>query len=505
MSLFGTGVRRICAVVAASSAAEMVKQVRSALRETRTVELRLDWLRNDAERTRFLRWLRKRKYRNACLLATCRRREGGGKFDGGVDRELYWLIQAREAGCEWCDVEVETLRKLPKQSVREYPVPRRVLLSVHDFDRTPVLPKSVNAPTGGEADAVKIAAEARTIPDSVRLLKLARRSKNLVAVPMGEVGLPARILALKAGSALAYAPVAETTAPGQISLREMKYLYRSHALTSKTRVYGVIGDPVGHSLSPLLHNTGFIARRLDAVYLPFLVRRLADFLAAVPEFGVRGFSVTLPHKQTILKRLKGCEPLAADIGAINTVIVRRDGSLYGCNTDYVGVLRALENKLRIKGSRVLIFGAGGSARAAAFALARGGAVVGVCARREKAAKELARAVGGETVPRRALRTEFFDAILNSTPIGMHPHDGISPLAPGELHCRLVMDLIYRPERTQLLKIAARKGIATVSGVEMFLAQGIAQWEIWTEKRAPEALMRRAVRTALLAEGKPHRP
>ena len=504
MSLFGTGVRRICAVVAASTAAEMAKQVGFALRETKTVELRLDWLRNDAERTRFLGWLQKHRHTSACFVATCRRREGGGKFEGGVDRELYWLIRAREAGCEWCDLEVETLRKLPDQSIREYAVPRRVLLSVHDFERTPVLAKSLSTPAGGEADAVKIAAEARTIADSVRLLKLARRSRNFVAVPMGEVGLPARILALREGSALAYAPVAEATAPGQVSLREMKHLYRAHALTRKTRVYGVIGDPIGHSLSPLLHNTGFIARHLDAVYLPFLVHRLADFLAAVPAFGVRGFSVTLPHKQTILRYLKGCEPLAADIGAVNTVVVRRDGSLYGCNTDYVGVLRALGKKLRIKGSRVLIFGAGGSARAVAFALARGGAVVGICARREKAAKELARAVGGEAVPRRALRTGFFDAILNSTPIGMHPRDGFSPLASNELHCRLVMDLIYRPERTQLLKIAAKRGIAAVSGVEMFLAQGIAQWEIWTEKRAPEALMRRAVRTALRAEGKLHR-
>jgi len=502
MSLFGTGVRRICAVVAASTAAEMAKQVRVALRETRTVELRLDWLRNDSERTRFLRWFKRRGSGTSCFLATCRRREAGGRFDGGMDRELYWLIQAREAGCQWCDLEVETLRRLPDQSVREYAVPRRVLLSVHDFERTPALHKSVSTPTGGAADAVKIAAEARTIADSMRLLKLARRSRNFVAVPMGEVGLPARILALREGSALAYAPVAEATAPGQVSLQEMKHLYRAHALTGRTRVYGVIGDPVGHSLSPLLHNTGFIARRLDAVYLPFLVHRLADFLAAVPEFGIHGFSVTLPHKQTILKHLNECEPLAAEIGAVNTVVVRGDGSLYGCNTDYVGVLRALEKKFRIRGSRVLIFGAGGSARAAAFALARGGAVVGICARREKAAKELARAVGGEVVPHRALRTELFDAILNSTPIGMYPRDGISPLGPNELHCRLVMDLIYRPERTQLLKIAARKGIATVSGIDMFLAQGIAQWEIWTEKRAPEALMWRAVRTALRAEGKP---
>jgi shikimate dehydrogenase len=235
------------------------------------------------------------------------------------------------------------------------------------------------------------------------------------------------------------------------------------------------------------------------------VHDLRDFLAAVPEFGIHGFSVTHPHKQGILKYLKECDPLASEIGAVNTVVVRRDGSLYGCNTDYLGVLRALEKKLRIKGSRILIFGAGGAARAAAFALVRSGAAVAICARREKAARELARAFGGETVPRAALRTEFFDAILNATPVGMHPHDGVSPLAPSELHCRLVMDLINRPQRTQLLKIAARKGIATVPGVEMLIAQGIAQWEIWMEKRAPEASMRRAVLAALRAEenSRPH--
>jgi 3-dehydroquinate dehydratase/shikimate dehydrogenase len=501
MGLFGTGVGRLCAVVAASTATEMVQRVRSALRETRTMELRLDWLRNDAERGRFLRWLGKRMPKRSTFLATCRRRVGGGRCPGDIEHQLSWLIKAREAGCQWCDLEVETLRELPNESVRGYPVPERVMLSIHDFDRTPALPRNLSAPARGEVDAVKIAAKAKTIGDSIGLLRLARRSKNFVAVPMGEVGLPARILALRQGSALAYAPVAEATAPGQVSLHEMKHLYRAHKLTKQTPVYGVIGDPVGHSLSPLLHNTGFVARHVDAVYLPFLVHRLKDFLAAVPEFGIRGFSVTLPYKQAILKHLKECEPLAADIGAVNTVVVRRNGSLYGCNTDYVGVLRTLERKIRIKGSRVLIFGAGGSARAAAFALVRAGAAVAICARREKAAKELARAVGGGIVPRGALRTEFFDAVLNATPVGMHPHTSVSPLFSRELNCRIVMDLIYRPQRTQLLKIAARKDIATVSGAEMFLAQGIAQWEMWMQKRAPEAAMRRAVLAALRAEAK----
>lgn len=496
MGPFGTGIRRICAVVAGPTAKQMARQIRLALRETPTVELRLDWLRNDLERTQLLRWLKKNKPRSATFIATCRRKVGGGKLPGDKNKELYWLMQAREAGCTWCDLEVETLRELPDESVREYAVPPNVLLSRHDFERTPPLPRTVNPPAQGEVDAVKIAAQARTIEDSLRLLRLARSSKNFVAISMGEVGLPARILALREGSALSYGPVAEATAPGQVSLHDLKYLYRAHQLTKQTQVYGVIGNPIGHSLSPLMHNTAFSARKIDSVYLPFLVHKLNDFLKAVPELGIRGFSITIPHKQTILKHLKECDPLAADIGAVNTVVVRRDGSLVGSNTDYIGILRALEKKLALSGSRVLIFGAGGSARAAAFALARAGSQVLICARRESAAKELARAVNGEAIPRRALRTESFDAILNTTPVGMHPNAAVSPLSPNELQCRIVMDLIYRPERTKLLQIAAQKGIATVSGVDMFLAQGFAQWEIWTGKRAPEASMRSAVLAAL---------
>jgi 3-dehydroquinate dehydratase/shikimate dehydrogenase len=474
------------------------------LRETPTVELRLDWLKNDSERQRFLVWLRRSRPRRAVLIATCRRREGGGLLTGSVHDELSWLAQAGDAGCLWCDLEVETLRKLPRNSIRKYGLPRRILLSLHDFRRMPPLGPTLEARWRGQVDAIKVdaikvAGAARTIADSVRLLRFPARMRNCVAVPMGEVGLPARLLALREGSALAYAPVSAATAPGQVSLQEMKHLYRAHALNRQTRVFGVIGDPIAHSLSPLLHNTAFVARRINAVYLPFLVKNLRDFLKAVSDFGLRGFSVTLPHKQSILRHLQDCDALSAEIGAVNTVVVRRDGSLYGCNTDYVGVLHALEKKLRLAKGRVLILGAGGSARAAAFALTRAGAAVSICARRDPAASELARAAGAEVVPRRALKTESFDAIVNATPVGMHPDTAISPLEPGELHCRIVMDLIYRPERTQLLKVAAQKRIATVSGVEMFLAQGIAQWELWMKRRAPEKSMRRAVLAALRAE------
>jgi 3-dehydroquinate dehydratase/shikimate dehydrogenase len=311
--------------------------------------------------------------------------------------------------------------------------------------------------------------------------------------------MPARILALMEGSALAYAAVAESTAPGQLSVSEMRDLYRADRLDRRTRIYGVIGDPIAQSLSPQMHNAAFVARRVNAVFLPFLVRDLKDFIAASEGLGVSGFSVTLPHKQRILRHLDGCDPLAAQIGAANTVVVRGGGKLYGYNTDYVGVLRAVERRVRLAGSRILLLGAGGAARAAAFALREAGAIVSICARRPRMAKDLARAAGAEVIGRARLRGEFFDAVINATPVGMRKGDG-SPLRTNELNCRVVMDMIYRPMETPFLRMARGRGIETVSGVEMFLAQGAAQWEIWMGERAPEKIMRRTVLEALRREG-----
>ncbi len=347
----------------------------------------------------------------------------------------------------------------------------------------------------------KIATQCNSYADALRVLSLCKGRRNVIAVPMGEIGLPARVLALKHGSALAYAAVGEKTAPGQLTLEEMKHLYRADKLDRRSRVYGVIGNPVAHSLSPLLHNTGFIARRMNDVYLPFLVPDLRDFLRAVAPLRIHGFSVTLPHKQAVLRHLDDCDPLAAAIGAVNTVVVRGNGTLYGYNTDYVGVLRALQQRVALRGSRVLIYGAGGAARAVAFALAQAGAIVNICARRAAEARRLARAAGGQAIERRHLRREFFDAIVNATPIGMHPRTALSPLNANELNCRLLFDSIYRPLQTRLLQLAERRGIATISGIEMFIAQGAAQWEIWTGLRAPEKQMRAAVLAKLRAEGK----
>ncbi|HEV3219159.1 MAG TPA: shikimate dehydrogenase [Candidatus Acidoferrales bacterium] len=496
--LFGRD--NICAVVAAPTAAKMLRGLKQALRVTRTVELRLDWLRNRREIELFIRQLRVRGKRD-CLIATLRRREAGGRFAGSVADQSILLEKAARAGCAWCDLEVESVTKAGKAAIQSlHRAGARVMISFHDFRRTPARPEAVArrlASFGG--DAIKIAAQANNFADATKLLAAARHRKNLVAVPMGEVGLPARILALREGSALAYAAVSDATAPGQLSIGEMRDLYRADQLNRRTRIYGVIGDPIAHSLSPQMHNAAFVARRVNAVFLPFLVRDLKDFLAARVALGLSGFSVTIPHKQRILRYLDGCDPLAAQIGAVNTVVVRGAGKLYGYNTDYLGVLRAVGRRVRLAGSRILLLGAGGAARAAAFALIEAGAIVNICARRPRMAKALARAAGAEVIARSCLHGEFFDAVINATPVGMNKNDG-SPLRANELNCRVVMDMIYTPMETPLLRMARRRGIETVSGVEMFLAQGAAQWEIWMGERAPAEIMRRTVLAALRREG-----
>jgi 3-dehydroquinate dehydratase/shikimate dehydrogenase len=499
-ALFGR--ERICVVVAEKTAALALAAFRRVTRHPRTlkgsstIELRLDWLSNSREIDSLLRRLRVDR-KKSCVIATLRRRAAGGKYSGGLREQMLLLKRAAEGGCAWCDVEVESAECVASAALKELRrAGARIMISFHNFRATPQnLGSVVRRLERCDGEAIKIAAHAQTIGDSVRLLSIARRRRNVVAVPMGDVGLPARVLALRSGSALAYAAANEATAPGQLSLAQMRGTFRAEKLNHRTRVYGVIGNPIAHSLSPLMHNAAFAARRINAALLPFLVGDLKDFLAACPALGVKGFAVTLPHKQAIISHLDGCDPLASRIGAVNTVVVRSNRGLYGYNTDYVGVLRALSSRMELKGSRVLLLGAGGAARAAAFALAEAGAIVSICARREEKATSLARAVGAATIARRDLKREFFDAIMNATPVGMH-HTDESPLRGEELNCRVVMDMIYRPMRTKLLNLAERRCLEIVSGVEMFIAQGIAQWEIWMGERAPVETMRKVALAAL---------
>ena len=493
------GLSKICAVIAAPDAKAMRMQLRKALRLTRMAELRLDWLSDERQIKAFLRYLATTRLR-ATLIATCRRREAGGRYRGTVTRQLAHLAEAIRAGCEWYDLEIETVRKRPRELLDGLLDQGRQLTSAHFFLKSPPELKAIATDlSSSPCDAIKIAVQCNSLAESRKLLRFAQRRRNIVAVPMGDVALPARFLALRGRNGFAYAPVENSTAPGQISLDEMKRIYRAEQFDSRTCVYGVVGDPIAHSLSPAMQNAGFAARRLNAVYLPFLTHDLGDFVDSVEPLGIKGFSVTLPHKESILRFLHRCDPLAEKIGAVNTVVVRSSGKLHGYNTDYMGVLQTLERRIKLCGSRVLIVGAGGAARAVAFALAQAGAAVFVTARRYQRAKHLARAVSGEAVERAAVRRMAFDAIVNATPVGMHPSVARSPLEADELNCRLVFDIIYHPQTTRLLQMAVRRGIQTVSGVEMFVAQGAEQWKIWIGGQAPVGPMRRAVLRMLSSE------
>ena len=310
------GTEKICAVVASPHAEGMRKQLKRALQNSKIVEIRLDWLSGDAEIDRFLKRLAALKKPKATLIATCRRREGGGHYAGSIAKQLVHLSAAIRAGCNWYDVEVETASVCPPELLNVMLGGGRELRSAHFFKRMPRNLERVAANLRtGRPHAIKIAAQCDSLAESLKLLKFAQSQRNIVAIPMGEIAAPIRLLSVRMGSMFTYAPIEHATAPGQVSLEEAKRLYRADNIDRRTRVYGVIGDPIGHSLSPILQNAGFEARRMNAVYLPFLVHDLKDFLGAIEPLGLNGFSITIPHKERILRYLDGCDPLATALDA----------------------------------------------------------------------------------------------------------------------------------------------------------------------------------------------
>jgi 3-dehydroquinate dehydratase / shikimate dehydrogenase len=348
---------------------------------------------------------------------------------------------------------------------------------------------------------VKIATTARFLKDNLqhrRLLKAhGRRSLKLVALAMGPSGIPSRLLSLLWGSAFTYAsPLSHSpAAAGQIPAEVMRSVYRVERLDSRTHLYGVLGSHASLSLSPAMQNAAFQAKHVNAVFLPCQTSKLADFLAFARGLELQGFAITMPFKRSILKALDWVDPLAYRIGACNTVALQR-GRWLGWNTDAAAVVEVLTKRLRLAGSRILIVGAGGAARAAAYAVRAEGAEVVITARREAMARTLARGVAAQVVPWNSEESLEVDAVINATPVGMYPHVDNSPFDLARLRVRVVFDMVYYPLGTRFLNEARRRGLTTISGLEMLVAQGARQFEIWTGISAPRALMEQAVRAAL---------
>ncbi|MEZ5365857.1 MAG: shikimate dehydrogenase [Bryobacterales bacterium] len=486
---------RICVALGARDAAGLEQLMQATLdRGHRFLELRLDMLDDPASGVILLDRIGESNPQ-MLVLATCRRTEAQGEFLGTIEEQQRILESAIEAGARLVDVEIETAEQKPS-ILTELGEGARVVLSYHDFKGCPPLGPVLERLRRHPADIFKIAVTANKPTDNLELLRLldAKDDTALVTLGMGEAGYTSRILAPSRGAVFTFAAPdsAPGTAPGQLSATRMRDLYQAHKRSRNTKIYGVIASPVAHSLSPALHNRSFRRRRMNACYLPFLVEedQLDDFLALAKFLDVEGFSVTIPHKQAIVKLLDEIDELSKRIGAVNTVY-RKDGKLCGTNTDVVGVIKPLEKRITIQGSRVLVVGAGGAARAAVFALADKGAEVTVAARNAAKAKALAKAAGVKTAAWDKLAGQSYDALIQATPVGMHPNDSEN-LFPEEIPAELVFDMVYNPLETALLRNARQQGKQTIQGLEMFLEQAMAQFQLWTGAKAPRTTMRDAV-------------
>ena len=375
-----------------------------------------------------------------------------------------------------------------------------MVLSFHDFRGTKKLDETLQKMRAIPADYYKVVSTATTLSDNVAMMQFLGREgdiQSLVGVCMGEQGVISRVLGLRAGSVFTFAAsgAGEETAPGQISAQELRSVYRIEQVNAATRVYGVAGDPVGHSLSPLIMNAAFRRENVNAVYLKLHAKALKDLLTACATYpftgqyhhAVQGSDSSLPRQHRFAYH---------EIGACNTVVRAQDGKLYGFNTDTSGVVRPLERRLSaLQGAKILVLGAGGAARAAVFGLAERGAEVFILNRSMEPAKKLARRAHARSLKRADLKKHVFDVIINATPIGMG-NSRETPLQEKEINARYVFDMIYDPFETRLLHLAKQRGAQIIPGIEMFVHQAARQFEIWTGKPAPQDEMLQVVMLAI---------
>lgn len=490
---------KVCIALGLPSVDRLIEQAeREVAAGEQFLEFRLDYLPKPELGVKALATFLER-HPEISILATCRRHQNHGKYDGLIEDQLRILDAAIDSGARAIDVEIETAEKaIPR--LEHLRAKAHLVVSWHNYDGTPPLDPILRRMLKVPADAYKVVTTAKKPSDSAKVLALQKANPRVpfILLAMSEVGVPTRVLSNSQGSVFTYAAptAAEGTASGQISARILRQLYRIDKLTKSTKVYGVVADPIRHSLSPVVHNRAFQARRIDAVYLPFLVKstQLKDFLILCETLPVQGFSVTIPHKQRIMRYLDIIDPLARRIGAVNTVW-KKAGKWRGTNTDAPAVTKPLSKKLKLNRSSVLVVGNGGAARGAAFALSDAGASVSITGRNPDRVRALAKICGAEPVTKEALKTKKFDALVHATPIGMFPHVD-ECFFEGDIPAEVVFDMVYNPLETELIKRAKAQGSGVIQGLDMFLTQAALQFETWTGDSAPASVMEKAALEAL---------
>src|SRR5271166_1987406 len=490
---------RLCMPVVGSDASAMIERAESMVRDNPFMEFRLDYLSQPAAAFPKLKSFLE-MHPEATVIATCRRAVNGGKFRGSVAAQLSVLLKAADSGFQLVDLELQSAEALKPQELQELSNRVGLIISFHNFRNTKKLEEPFEEMSKYPADFYKLVSTATNLYDNVVMMKFleAHSGKHeMIGLCMGEQGIISRVLGVRAGSIFTFgaATRGEETAPGQATATELRDTYRIEIVDAATQVYGVAGDPVEHSLSPVMMNAAFRREAVNGVYLSLHARSLKDLLACAHDIPIRGLSITMPYKQEIVEELENSDPLTRQIGACNTVVRSLEGKLYGFNTDVAGVLVPLEQRLHLASARILLVGAGGVARAAAFGLKAKGAEVFITNRTPEKAQTLARQAKAKYLKRADVAKLAFDLIINATPVGMG-NSKHSPLEEKELNTKLVFDLVYVPAETRLIKMARAKGLQVIPGLEMFVQQGARQFEIWTGKPAPIAEMAYVVTKAL---------
>jgi len=490
---------KVCLALSGDTIDDMLAIAESMARDNPFLEFRLDYLKQPlAALPKIHRFLETHQYVTA--IGTCRRAENGGRFKGSLASQLEVLTKAHATGCQIVDLEIQSALKAKREAIARLRSRAGLIVSFHDFRATRNLDETLEKMLKVPADFYKVVSTATTLSDNVTMMKFSQTQSDkhaLIGLCMGEQGIISRVLSVRAGSVFTFGAVSADlkTAPGQISAGDLRSIYRIDQVDAATRVYGVAGDPVEHSLSPVIMNTALRRENVNGVYLPLHAKTLKDLMRCVREIPLHGLSVTMPYKQSILAHLDNTDAHTTKIGACNTVVRGQDGKLYGFNTDAAGVVRPLEQRLSIENAKVLVLGAGGAARAAVFGLKERGAEIWILNRTSVKGQKLARQAKARTIKRADLRKIAFDVIINATPVGMgNTRD--CPLKDEEIQSRVVFDMVYDPVETHLLQVARAKGIAVIPGVEMFVQQAARQFEIWTGKPAPAGDMLRAVTIAL---------
>ncbi|PON47808.1 3-dehydroquinate dehydratase type I [Parasponia andersonii] len=524
----------ICAPIMAESVDKMVIEIGKAKAfGADLVEIRLDSLKAFDPHQDLQTLI---KGSTLPTLFTYRPTWEGGQYDGDEKTRQDALRLAMEFGADYIDVELQVAREFNDSIDGKKPEKFKVVVSSHNYQTTPSVEDLGNLVAqiqAAGADIVKFATTAVDITDVARVFQIAVHSQvPIIALVMGERGLISRILCAKFGGYLTFGTLESgiVSAPGQPTINDLLHLYKFRQIGPDTKVFGVIGKPVGHSKSPILYNEAFKSVGFNGVYLHLLVDDIANFLQTYSSADFAGFSVTIPHKEAALKCCDEVDPVAKSIGAVNCIIRRQsDGKLLGFNTDYVGAISAIEDGLQgslntssvtgspLAGKLFIVIGAGGAGKALAYGAKEKGARVVIANRTYDRARELADTIGGDALSLADLdkfHPEDGMILANTTSIGMHPKVDDTPISKSSPHkfmedvgrfgtwfspgqhalksYSLVFDAVYTPKITRLLREAEESGAIIVTGIEMFVGQAYDQFEKFTGLPAPKEQFRKVM-------------